>query len=94
MTNGILCDKYNCKELGINGKINKVMFSIHASNRETYEKVVKHGNFEKMYEKILSIKQTNPDADTTLLEREIERHIYDLYNLTPEEIAVVEGKDV
>ncbi len=52
MTNGILCDKYNCKELGINGKINKVMFSIHASNRETYEKVVKHGNFEKMYENL------------------------------------------
>lgn len=52
MTNGILCDKYNCKELGIDGKINKVMFSIHASNRETYEKVVKHGNFEKMCENL------------------------------------------
>ena len=49
--------------------------------------------FEKMYEKILSIKQNNPDADTTLLEREIEQHIYDLYNLTLEEIAVVEGKN-
>ena len=50
--------------------------------------------FEKMYEKILSIKQNNPDADTTLLEREIEQHIYDLYNLTPEEIAVVEGNNI
>lgn len=50
--------------------------------------------FEKMYEKILSIKQTNPDADTTPFEQEIEQHIYDLYNLTPEEIAVVEGKNI
>lgn len=50
--------------------------------------------FEKMYERILSIKQSNPDADTTLLEREIEQLIYDLYNLTPEEIKVVEGKEV
>lgn len=50
--------------------------------------------FEKMYERILSIKQSNPDAVTTLLEREMEQHIYDLYDLTPEEIAVVEGNNI
>ncbi len=52
MTNGVLCDEYNCKQLGIYGKINKVMFSIHASDKETYEKVVKNGNFEKMCENL------------------------------------------
>ena len=31
------------------------------------------------------------EADTTALEREIDRLVYELYDLTPEEIAVVEG---
>ena len=52
MTNGILCDKYNCTETGIEGRINKVMFSIHASNKEVYDRVVKNGNFEKMCENL------------------------------------------
>jgi hypothetical protein len=30
-------------------------------------------------------------ADTTALEREIDRLVYELYELTPEEIAIVEG---
>ncbi|HLB49472.1 MAG TPA: hypothetical protein VJL59_20865 [Anaerolineales bacterium] len=36
-------------------------------------------------------KQRDPAADTTALEREIDRLVYELYDLTPEEIAVVEG---
>ena len=52
MTNGILCDEYNLKELGIWGRINKIMFSVHASNPQTYEKVVKYGNFEKVAENL------------------------------------------
>lgn len=30
-------------------------------------------------------------SDTTALEREIDQHVYALYGLTPEEIAIVEG---
>ncbi|MEE1062192.1 MAG: TaqI-like C-terminal specificity domain-containing protein [Paludibacteraceae bacterium] len=41
---------------------------------------------------ILSAKQTNPEADTTSLESEIDRLVYELYGLTEEEIAIVEGK--
>jgi len=31
------------------------------------------------------------DADTSALERQIDEMVYKLYNLTPEEIAIVEG---
>ena len=36
-------------------------------------------------------KQRDPAADTTALEREIDQLVYKLYELTPEEIAIVEG---
>jgi REP element-mobilizing transposase RayT/type I restriction-modification system DNA methylase subunit len=42
-------------------------------------------------DRILSTKQANPAADTTALEREIDQQVYALYDLTPEEIAIVEG---
>jgi hypothetical protein len=41
--------------------------------------------------KILSAKKKNPAADTTELEREIDRLVYGLYGLTAEEIGVVEN---
>ncbi len=43
-------------------------------------------------EKILSAKKQNPKADTSQSEREIDRLVYELYELTEEEIAIVEGK--
>jgi hypothetical protein len=41
---------------------------------------------------ILTLKQANPSADTSLLEREIDEMVYALYGLSEEEIAVVEGR--
>jgi hypothetical protein len=43
-------------------------------------------------DQILTLKQTNPSADTSLLEREIDLMVYELYGLSEEEIGVVEGK--
>ena len=37
-------------------------------------------------------KRADPQADTTELEREIDRMVYQLYGLTDEEIAIVEGQ--
>ncbi len=34
----------------------------------------------------------SPTADTNAMEREIDQEVYALYGLTPEEIAIVEGK--
>ena len=44
-----------------------------------------------LVERILSAKKVNPPADTRGLQKEIDRLVYDLYGLTDEEIAVVEG---
>jgi adenine-specific DNA-methyltransferase len=48
--------------------------------------------FIKAVNSIISTKQRNPLSDTKSLEREIDRLVYELYELTPEEIAIVEGK--
>ncbi len=52
LTNGILCDKYNCDEIGITDRLINIMVSIHASNEDTYNKIVKNGNFKKVVENI------------------------------------------
>jgi hypothetical protein len=41
--------------------------------------------------RIIDIKEKDPNADTSPLEREIDQQVYALYGLTPEEIAIVEG---
>ena len=35
-------------------------------------------------------KKKNPDADTSAMEQEIDRQVYVLYGLTPDEIKIVE----
>ena len=41
---------------------------------------------------VLSAKASNPSADTSALESEIDRLVYQLYGLTDEEIAIIEKK--
>lgn len=48
----------------------------------------------ELINKIMEKKQSNSAADISLLEREIDRLVYKLYNLTDEEIAVIEGSSV
>ena len=43
---------------------------------------------------IQAAKRTDPDADTSALDREIDQIVYNLYGLTPEEIAIVESATV
>ncbi len=47
----------------------------------------------KLVDRVLAAKRENPQADTTTLEWEIDQMVYELYGLTDEEIAVVEGKN-
>jgi adenine-specific DNA-methyltransferase len=47
--------------------------------------------FTKKVKEIITLKKQNPSADTTILETQIDQLVYALYNLTAEEIAVVEG---
>jgi hypothetical protein len=40
---------------------------------------------------ILAVKKSDPNADTTALETKIDQMVYQLYNLTAEEIEIIES---
>jgi hypothetical protein len=46
---------------------------------------------EKLVDEILIIKNNNPLSDTSDMENEIDQLVYQLYELTEEEIGIVEG---
>ena len=46
--------------------------------------------FIRLVDEILEAKAADPDADTSYLEWDIERHVYDLYGLTEEEDTAIE----
>ncbi len=46
----------------------------------------------EIVEKILAAKKANPKAETSAWEHEIDKLVYGLYELTADEIAIVEGK--
>ncbi len=48
-------------------------------------------HIESLANHILAAKKTDPAADTSALEAEIDQLVYQLYGLTEEEIAIVEG---
>ena len=45
---------------------------------------------EEIVEQILAIKHADPDTETSSLEIEIDKLVYELYDLTEDEIAIVE----
>ena len=46
-----------------------------------------------MVDKILTCKATNPKVNTAELEVKIDKMVYALYDLSEEEIRIVEGKE-
>jgi hypothetical protein len=44
-----------------------------------------------LVDKILAAKKQNPQADTSEWENEIDRLVYRLYDLTEEEVKIIEG---
>ena len=48
ISNGILCDKQNLEELGIIDKLISITVSLHATKKETYNKLVVNGDFDKV----------------------------------------------
>ncbi|MBP7508853.1 MAG: N-6 DNA methylase [Prolixibacteraceae bacterium] len=51
-----------------------------------------HDKIVSLVDCILLAKNADPEGDTSKLERKIDQTIYSLYGLTPDEIAIVEGK--
>jgi len=48
--------------------------------------------FISLVNQILHDKYKDPNAATSAIERQVDEMIYELYELTPEEIEIVEGK--
>ncbi len=61
-TNGVLCNENICNELNITDKIKGVTFSIHASCKETYDKIVRYGNFDKVIENLKWVSTLKKDG--------------------------------
>lgn len=51
------------------------------------------GTFQRIVDKIIAAKQRDEGADTSALEREIDAAVYALYDLTPEEIKLLEDSE-
>lgn len=59
---------------------------ITESNQAIADKII------ALVEKILALKESDTKADTSAQEREIDNLVYAFYNLTPEEIKIIEGE--
>ncbi len=72
--------------LGLNkGNLEKLpMFELEKSNQPTADKII------ALVDKILALKEKDPKANTQKLEKEIDALVYQLYNLTDEEIKIIE----
>ncbi len=81
----------NCPELqGGTRELRKVFFENIPIPRVTEANQHLVATIEERVDGILAAKRTNPDEDTTALEKEIDEIVYSLYDLSPEEIAIVE----
>ncbi|GAA6784472.1 class I SAM-dependent DNA methyltransferase [Helicobacter pylori] len=77
--------------LGLNkGNLEKLpMFELEKSNQPTADKII------TLVDKILALKEKDLKANTQELEKEIDALVYQLYNLTDEEIKIIEeGQEI
>ena len=83
------CFEGNFPELqGNSKKMIKVVFEQIPLKRISKES---QKPFVSKVDQILALKQENPEADTSVLEQEIDEMVYELYGLSEEEIGTVEG---
>ena len=71
----------------------KIELPNNLKERKIYKEieVIQQQPFIEKVDQILALKQDNPEADTTTLEKEIDAMVYALYDLTEEEINIVEN---
>ena len=68
LTNGILMDEKNIKELGIENNLGVIRFSFHSIKKSTYNKLVKNGNFDKVIKNIKYIAELKKQGKIDQLE--------------------------
>ena len=84
----------NCPELqGGTRELSKIFFENISIPPITEANQHLATQIEELVDKILVAKRTNPNENVSDLENEIDQIVYLLYDLTPDEIAIVEGKE-
>ena len=73
-------------------KVRGGYFSMSKSYVQTTPIAGESKEVEQKVEEILSIKSRNPQADTSNLESQIDQLVYQLYDLSAEEIAIIEDQ--
>jgi len=78
-----ICSKYRGNYLRFIYQYLEQIPIVEAENEAKYQ-------IESLVDQILTAKQDDPEADTSELEAEIDRLVYELYDLKDEEIEIVE----
>jgi len=83
----------NCPELqGGTRELSKIFFENipippeNGNNKDVIERI------EKLVSSIFTTKKKNPQANTSACEKDIDQLVYNLYELTDDEIKIVEGE--
>ena len=77
ISNGILCDQKNLEELGIIDKLISITVSLHATKKETYNKLVVNGDFDKVMNNLNFLSSLKKDGK---LDRFILNFVVNSYN--------------
>ena len=73
--------------IGVDVGVDKLRtFPIPTATKEQQQEII------TLVDKILAAKKADSSTDTTEWEKQIDQKVYELYGLTPEEIAIVEGR--
>lgn len=51
-TNGMFCDEEHFNELNLKGKVDELLISVHAATKETYDKIVRGGDFNRVMKNV------------------------------------------
>ncbi len=96
---GILCSKYTnyyVEQTSDKTGAGDIMLNIQSFERIKLPSITSRNQttvqqIEALVDKIITAKKHNPQADTSAYEKEIDNLVYQLYELTPEEIEIIEG---
>lgn len=77
ISNGVLCDRKNLEEIGIIDKLLSITVSMHAVTKNTYDKLVIGGNFEKVMNNLKFLSELKKEGK---LDRFILNFVVNAYN--------------
>lgn len=83
VSNGVLFDKKNCEDLGLIGKLNQVTISVHSASKKVYDKLIRNGNYEKVWANIEWLNSLKASGNLELLDL-----VFTITHLNYQEMAI------